>query len=108
MIRRKCKSRRGETLIEALISLLVASLALTMLAGMIFKSKQLFEKSRVEMDAYAKRIDSLNRPTRKEGNPTVTISVVSGGAVSTPIPVLYEIDDTNASAPIISYVKSGA
>ena len=108
MIRRKCKSRRGETLIEALISLLIASLALTMLAGMIFKSKTLIEKSREDMEAYTERINALNDPARADSvsDANVTIAFDSGDSVS--IPVAYVRENASAGVPIISYVKSGA
>lgn len=131
MTRRKWRSRRGETLIEALISLLVASLALTMLAGMIFKSKSLLEKSYDITEAYAEKADFLNNPSSAAPAPdkpdplatladnltellneqvkltsdeaTAVIAIDAGDSV--PVPVRYVLDSTNADNPIISYAE---
>ncbi|MBR3570295.1 MAG: hypothetical protein IKN96_05780 [Oscillibacter sp.] len=119
--RRNC---RGETLFETLLSLLVATLALTMLAGMIFKSSSLLNRSMGNMSDYTERLNLLNNPsatasmTKEEldklrlasDDATVTISIASGDttiATISDIPVCYVLDKTGVT-PAVSYVKSGA
>ena len=119
--RRKWKNRRGETLIETLVSLLVSTLALSMLAGMMFKSVSLSNKSIDDMKEYTERMNLLNNPSQTEsmteeelnalrndwnlepGDATVTVSIVSGDAIISNEPVRYVLDNTDDT---ISYVKS--
>ncbi len=113
--RRKWKNRRGETLIETLVSLLISTLALSMLAGMIFKASSLSNKSMEDMEEYTKRMNLLNNPLMStdsanapvsvvSGDATVTVSIVSGDAIISNEPVRYVLDKTDNA---ISYVKSG-
>lgn len=122
--RRKRRNCRGETLFETLLSLLVATLALTMLAGMIFKSSGLLNRSMGDMSARTQRLNLLNNPsatasmTKEEldklrlasDDAKVTISISSGDTIITnitDIPVRYVLDKTGGT-PAISYdVKSG-
>ena len=125
MMRQKWKSRRGETLVEALISLLVASLALTMLAGMMFKSTKLLENSRGIMETYAGKTSLLNNPVSatsgdltdlqlktnedpdspETATATITFTSPASGVIS--VPVTYILDDERAENPTVSYVTSG-
>lgn len=119
MTRRKWKSRRGETLIETLVSLFISSLALTMLASMVLTSTNLLKKGMETMDAYTQEINYLNAPLSgsnpepgklTSGGATAKIkisSVSGGGGVTVEIPVQYvllqELGET-----VISYtVNSG-
>ena len=110
MTRRKWKSRRGETLIETLVSLFISSLALTMLASMVLTSTNLLKKGMETMDAYTQKINYLNAPTHAS-NPltsggaatittggataTIKISSVSGGAA---------VLDMDITVPNVQYV----
>lgn len=51
-IKRKLNSRAGESISETLVSLLIASLALVMLAGTLTASSGMITKSRAKMKAY--------------------------------------------------------
>ena len=104
--RRKWKNRRGETLLETLVSLLVSTLALSMLAGMICKSVSISNKSMEDMQEYTERMNLLNNPLMSADSANVTVSIVSGDAIIPIIsnePVRYVLDKTDDT---ISYVKS--
>lgn len=49
MIRRKLKNNKGETLVETLVSLLIASFALIMLAGMVNSASKIILSNKDKM-----------------------------------------------------------
>ena len=51
-IRHKLRGRRGESIAEVLIALLVSALGLTLLAGMISYSSNLIKDSRAQTDTF--------------------------------------------------------
>ena len=120
MTRRKWKSRRGETLIETLVSLFISSLALTMLASMVLTSTNLLKKGMETMDAYTQEINYLNAPlsgsnpepgklTSDGATAKIEISSVSGGGGVTDIeiPVQYVLLQELGKTVISYTVKSG-
>ncbi len=112
----KLCSRRGESIAEALIGLLIAALALTLLAGMIGTSSHMVLKSEADMSEYISGQNALN--SRSGGTPdTLALDVkapasipqvlIDGGADSN-IPVdLYQIN-VGGSTVTAYAVKGGA
>lgn len=48
----KLRNRRGETMVESLIAVLIASLAMAGLAGMVASSTKMIRDSRTRLEAY--------------------------------------------------------
>ena len=86
---KKLNTQTGETITEVLVSLLVAALALTMLAGMISSTVSLVTRSKETMNRYYEGNAKLER--RLEGTAaTVTIQSAGGEVKETPDVTLYE------------------
>lgn len=62
-LRRRLKNRRGETITEVLVALLISALALTMLAAMIASASKMVEQSRDRLDGYYKAENDLADPS---------------------------------------------
>lgn len=58
---KKLKNRRGETLAETLVAMLIATLAMMILAGAIGTASNLVARSRTWMENYAKKNLALER-----------------------------------------------
>ena len=70
-MRRKLRSRAGESLTEVLAALLVSALALTMLAAMISSSGKMIQKSEDKMEDYIAADRAL---VQKEGGTSDTVT----------------------------------
>jgi len=60
---KKLKSRRGETIAEVLVSLLISAVALVMLASMITVSTNMISKNETRMDTYYRANNELTTNT---------------------------------------------
>ena len=103
---RKLKSRKGETISETLVALLISSLALTMLAGAITASANLVEKSRTKMDSYYAASEQGNGVIKMSGagtEGTVTITAVSGGLDAQTYTIVYYGNEEFTRYPVYSY-----
>ena len=111
----KLRSRGGETIAEALIALLIASLAITMLAGMIAISASMIHKSEKAFTAYYNANNKLVAQSG-DGEATKTAVLADSGeheisllpvASGANKPVLYvklfSNDKAPKSKPVISY-----
>lgn len=88
-MRKKLNSQAGETITEVLVSLLIAALALTMLAGMISSTVSLVTRSKETMNRYYEGNAKLEQ--HSDGEPaTVTIKSTNGEVMETPGIILYE------------------
>lgn len=108
-ILRKCFSRlrssRGESIAETLIAVLIATTALTMLAGMISASAHMITKSRTVMqEYYEKNIPLEEKGQASDGTMTMTLTGSTPGEIPTQnFDVLYFENDMIGSRPVISY-----
>ena len=80
----KLRSRRGETIAETLVSLLVGCLALMVLAGMIAATARLVRTSEEKMDEYYVESAKLADPEESGESGTVTVTV-SGSELETSV-----------------------
>ena len=105
---KKLRSNSGESLVEVLISLLISSLALIMLAAMIRGATNAVLTSEKTMHAYYDKSVVLNRQadTDKEDD-TLTVSIKSGETVIPVTNVNYFIDGEIKGIDVISYKKAG-
>ncbi len=78
-MKKKFGSCCGETIAETLVSLLIAALALTMLAGAMSSSLKMVTKSRNKLNAYSEKTESMVTGSGTEG--TITIKVDALGTV---------------------------
>lgn len=107
---RKLKERKGESVAEALVSLVIASLGMVLLAGMITASVNLITESRDTISDY---VTADNRLETREGSAlSGTASVkddtgremrLTDGDASSQIPVYYYSNTEIGSTPVISY-----
>ena len=105
---RKLKSRKGETISETLVSLLISSLALTMLAGAITASANLVEKSRTKMDSYYAASEVENGVIKMsgggtEGTVTIKDSAASDGLDAQTYTIVYYENEEFTRYPVYSY-----
>ena len=106
---RKLKERKGESVAEALVSLVIASLGMVLLAGMITASVNLITESRDTISDY---VTADNRLEAREGSAlSGTASVkddtgremrLTDGDASSQIPVYYYSNTEIGSTPVIS------
>ena len=80
----KLRSRKGETIAETLVSLLVGCLALMVLAGMIAATARLVRTSEDKMDEYYVESAKLAEPEKSGESDSVTVTV-SGSEVETSV-----------------------
>ena len=98
LIRGKLNSRKGESIAEVLVALLIAALALVMLASMITSSSSMIKSSRIKMQDYYTANNALETRTgTTAGTGTVTIKIDS-------FPV--KIDVTETAGPSVNYYKN--
>lgn len=105
-MRKKLNSQAGETITEVLVSLLIAALALTMLAGMISSTVSLVTRSKETMNRYYEGNAKLEQ--HSDGEPaTVTIKATNGEVMETPGIILYENPVFNSEEKTI-YAYAGS
>lgn len=78
----KLKSKKGETITETLVSVLIAAAAMILFASMITSSQRILQKSESIMDAYydgEAKMEAMIATTATTGNSTSGIAMVAGG-----------------------------
>ena len=105
---KKLRSKKGESIAEVLVSLLISVLALTMLAGMITASKNALERSKNKMDAYNTAMENVVNQSTAAGTPgKVTMEVentpwnIAGN--TSDVSVNYFVNNTFVNIPVTSY-----
>lgn len=103
------RSERGETLVETLFAILVASLSLLMLAGTLASSLSLIETSRRLLEEYHAANESVVR-ARAGTEGAIAIETRSGATTHTiaTIDVEFFENTTLGDTPVVSYKKSAA
>lgn len=100
-IMNRLHSSVGESLSETLISLLVAALALTMLAGAISSSANVIKKGRNSLNQYYNETEKIVTMSGSGKNGTITIKDSSSFTQSESI--LYYENDKLGNTPVITY-----
>ncbi|MBR2547688.1 MAG: hypothetical protein IKF07_05820 [Eubacterium sp.] len=105
MIKRKLHSRRGETIAETLISMLIAALALTMLAGAIAFSFNMIQESRKNLAAYYENSNKMATfPDGSTSSGTVTIK--GGGDVTKDYTVTVVENNAFKRIKVVAYKEA--
>ncbi len=108
-IRRKLQATKGETIAEVLVSLLISSLALVMLATMIRASSNMILTSETKLEAYYDESIKLStQATEEKESDTLTVEIVDGEntVIKTVDNVSYYKNDIIGTTDVISY-KAG-
>ena len=111
-ILRKLNNRRGESLSEVLIALLISSLGIALLAVMITSSVRMITESRTTVESYVAAENALAVRTGSTGQ-TGTVTLTNNGGhdqdltdnVSSDIPVTYYVNSVIGGKPVIAYRK---
>ena len=104
---KKLRSNNGESLVEVLISVLISSLALIMLAAMIRGATNAVLTSEKTMHAYYDESVVLSEQADAEKAGTFTVNIKSGETVISGTNANYFIDDEINGIDVISYKKAG-
>lgn len=104
LLKRKLNSRKGETIAESLVSILVVALASIIFAGMVTASNSIISKSSDWMQKYYKAVSAINEKVAEaDADVTKGSAKVSVGGVEQKEDVVtysYSVGDVE----IISYV----
>lgn len=101
MIIKKLRSRKGESLVEVLVSMLITVLSVSTLAMMIDSSAKLSKKSEETMQEYYEAGNTINRQETDAKTGTLTLKGDNGETFT--FPVEYYENDTFSDTPVISY-----
>ena len=104
-LRKKLKSRSGETLTETLVALLIAALALTMLAGAIAASSNVINKSRERLDQYYTENETSSGVVRRESGTVVEngMTITAEGISSQSYNIAYNRNNIFGNMPVVAY-----
>lgn len=109
-LRAKLLGQTGETLTESLVSLLISSLSILMLATAISAAFNMINNSRTKLSAYYKKNNDVVAQQASGGSGatetpgTVAIKNDSGASVATPS-VTYVTNSDGGAAAVVSYKK---
>ena len=107
-LKKKLKSRGGESISETLVALLISALALTMLAGAITSSLNVILQSREKIEEYYEDNELAAGVVKMEGGTKVTNGINikdSTGAINQSFTVNYFKNVKIARYPVVSYKK---
>ena len=104
-LRRALGNKRGETITEVLVAMVIAGLALLMLATVIATSSHIVTNSREYMEEYYESGNEL-AVVSDGGDMTITTSIKLSPAGSTSIAVKAHVDASDEDNPIVSYEKA--
>ncbi len=104
---KKLNSRRGESIAETLVALLLSALALVMLAAAITSSTRVITASREKLKAYYDDNEQSNGVVKMlSAEGSTTISITSSDDLPTQsYTVACFVNDEFSQTPVISYKK---
>lgn len=117
-LKAKLKSLSGESIAEVMITLLIAALALTMLASVIFTSSKVITRSKANLAAYYDANNVLESQSGTARNVSASVQVQTGGSGDTAtwgpvnlvtggsMAVQCYVNDTLSAKPVVAYHAS--
>ena len=106
-LKKKLNSHAGESLSETLVSLLIATLALVMLAGAMTSAFNSVTKSKEKLEGengYYSQIESLAIMDSETKTGTMTMNISSEGLeLVQSVDVNYYVYEASGNTPIIAY-----
>ncbi len=103
-IRAKLKSRKGDSIAEVLVALLIAGVALVLLASMITSSTNIISRSRERMETYYADNNALAAQSGGGGEATVTVK--NGDSTLETFTVTPFVNHGPGNTDVISYRRS--
>lgn len=100
---KKLRSKAGESISETLISLLVASLALMMLAGAVSSGTGMITKSRTKLGEYYEKNDALVMVSPNPSDASITIK--ADGLTDQTVQIQYTQNTEFGSQTVVSYIR---
>ncbi len=104
-LRRKLRSKRGETIGETLVALLISALALVMLAGAISSTANMINASDKKMGEYYSGDAALAEHSGGDpsGNMVVTIQSDSDANINNDYSVHFDTNKAFEAKPVVAY-----
>lgn len=103
---KKLRSSKGETLIEALVSVLIVALSSVILATMVAVSSDITEKAKANTDELYIKISDV---TRKTDAPTEgKITITGTGAQASIIPEEFVVNYYGEENELTAYERKGS
>lgn len=100
-IKKRIKSRNGESITEVLVALLISMLGLVLLATMITSSAKLITQSRDAMSGYVEKGNALAAGSGSSiSSGKISISLNENSYTTS---VSYFINDTFSKTPVVAY-----
>lgn len=81
MLRKKLLARRGETLTEVLVAILVCGFSILLLVGMITTSMGINQRAREMDEAFFAALTQVETHVFDGGDPTCTVKLAGSGAL---------------------------
>lgn len=104
---KKLKSRKGDSLAEVLVAVLISLLALGLLGTMVSTSSKMVSKSVDTMDVYYDSCSDLVEQNPSPSNPTGSVEIEVKTETDTYETVNLKKDETSASRRVMFFVNSG-
>ena len=108
----KLNSRKGESISEVLVALLISALGIVLLAAMISSSVRMIDTGRDKIQSYVEAENRLvERNGAADGTGTLTMTDASGYerrlTRTSPVsaPVVYYANDESGDPPVVAYKK---
>ncbi|MDO5491496.1 MAG: hypothetical protein Q4F96_03740 [Bacillota bacterium] len=106
-LKKRIRSRAGETIAETLVALLIAALALTMLAGAVSAASNMIRDSRTALNNYYSKTENVaafnSAVTQFQG---ISVTGKNGSTMARKsYDILYVNNDAFAGTPVYAYKK---
>ncbi len=105
-LKKKLRSRAGESLAETLVALLVAAVALVMLAGAVTAATGVIAKSQYKLDTYYGSAESMTN--RTSGTSFASGIQITDGSNSKDVNVTCYSNSGFTTTPVVTYVYSNS
>ena len=105
-LRKKLKSRSGESIGETLVALLIAAVALVMLAGAISASSDVIATSRKKLEKYYEGEEKLANHSDHGSGASINITDDSGAINFNSYSIVYYQNKEFQRTPVVEYKMS--
>lgn len=102
-LKKKLNSKAGESITETLVSLLIASFALVMLAGAMTAASSVLTRSKEKLgkeNGYYSQTESL---VKMESGEKGTMEISGTGLNLQQVDIVYKVNDAFSKTPVIAY-----
>lgn len=107
-VRNKLSSRKGESISETLIALLIAALALAMLAGAVASGSAIVKKERSRLKSYYSNNEHIVKLDSLQGPISINITLEEKNGITSSVgsePVMYYKNEAFKKKPVVAYKR---